>query len=309
MGRGLTPASHLAVFVCLSVGLTGCASPDAQTFIDRYRLQPNVGALYEIVARGEAAGWLYSAVHYGTVEQPSMSGAAVQAMTQTRHVYLENTDRPGNSWPMRYAVAEDLEGATQAKRKAALASPDKVRQALIAAKRLEKESDGVAVVLSQDRSYYEHWALTNNYCGVFYEYGTERLARVFATGKDITIHSLETEASRRAALEQANTERCQREPAAKAGPPPGNIEQPLERICEAILHDVSRDQREGRPHAVTSAAACVLDGRHRTMAARIARAAKAGERPFVIVGRGHLMPGENLIDLLKEQGLALRRID
>jgi len=243
--------------------LVNCAAPtreqslvnravDAETFINRYRLQANVGPLYELVAEDRTVGWLYGAVHYGTEERPSMSPAAVRAMAQTQHVYLEHTDRAGTPWAMRDAIVEDPSAAARAKREAAMASADTVRQGLIAAKKIEKESTGVAIVLS-DLSYHEHWALANNYCGVFNEYGTERLARAFASRKEITIHSLETEASRQAALDKSRADRCR--------------------------------------HSV------------------VANAAKAGEKPFVIVGRGHLMPGESLVPLLEARGLVLRRID
>src|SRR6266699_5084336 len=172
----------------------------------------------------------------------------------------------------------------RARREAAMASADTIRQGLMAAKKIEKESTGVAVVLSQDRLYHESWALANNYCGVFNEYGTERLARAFASGKEITIHSLETEASRQAALDESRAGRCRRNVVANtAASADAPIPETLHAICEAILHDIWRDQREGRPNQVTSAAACVLDSRHRTMAERIAAAVKAGEKPFVIV--------------------------
>ena len=228
-------------------------------------------------------------------------------MAQTRHVYLEQTDGAGTSWPMRMAVGEDLEGIARAKKAAADASAERVHKALIAARKLEAQTGGLAVVLSNDPAYYEGWALAYNYCGAFYEYGTERLARVFAAGSDITIHSLETEASRQAALEDSRGERC-RQPVHAAHRAPG-LSETMELICRMMLHDVERDQREGRPASLSPAAACVLDSRHRTMAARIAEAVKRGEKPFVIVGRGHVMPDQNLTELLVAQGFALRRID
>jgi uncharacterized protein YbaP (TraB family) len=297
--------------ICLSAGvLSGCTTRDAESFIDRYQLQAKVGPLYALVAEGRTVGWLYGAVHYGTEERPSMSPAAVRAMAQTRHVYFEHTDRTGTSWAMRDAIAEDLSAAARAKRAAAMASADTIRQRLMAAKQIESQTAGVAVVLSEDRSYHEHWALANNYCGAFYEYGTERLARAFASGREITIHSLETDASRQAALDEARAPRCERKDLADAATSADTpIPATLGAICEAILRDISRDQREGRPHEGTSAAACVLDSRHRSMVERIAAAAKAGEKPFVIVGRGHLMPGQNLFALLEAHGLVARRID
>jgi len=244
-------------------------------------------------------------VHYGTIERPSMSQAAARAIAQTRHVYLEQTDRAGTSWPMRHAVAQDLEATSRAKRKAAMASADKVRQGIIAAKKLEKESDGVAVVFASDPSFHENWSLAHNYCGAFYEYGTERLALAFATGQNITVHALETEASRQTALAVCRPNQTGKPPASPAG---GDVES-IETICRLILQDVARDQREGRPASLTAAATCVADSRHRTMAARIAAAANAGEKPFVIVGRGHLMPGQTLIPLLLDEGLTLRQVD
>jgi len=121
---------------------------------------------------------------------------------------------------------------------------------------------------------------------------------------------LETEASRQAALDQARADACKPsrtyEP---AGLPNGPAETNLPLVCKTILEELGRDQRDGRPDSLTNAAACALDSRHRTMAARIVEAAKTGEKPFVIVGRAHLVPGKNLIDLLAEQGLAVRRIE
>jgi hypothetical protein len=211
---------------------------------------------------------------------------------------------------MRTALAEDLEGVARAKRTAATASGERVHKAIIAAKKAERESGGVAAVLSSDPAYYESWALAYNYCGAFYEYGAERLARAFAAGNDITIHSLETEASRAGALETAREKRCQpNQVDTPAASPVRVAEEQMEVICRMIVADIARDQRDGRPGSLTTAAACVLDSRHRTMAARIVMAAKAGEKPFVIVGRGHLMPGQNLMSLLEEQGLTLRRVD
>jgi hypothetical protein len=242
-------------------------------------------------------------VHYGTAERPSLSQAAARTIAQTRHVYLEQTDRAGTSWPMRDAFAIDLEQAVQAKRKATTASMDEVRQAIIAAKRLEEESGGVAVVSAEDKSYHENWALAYNHCGAFYEYGTERLVVNLTSGKDLTVHALETEAS----LNQARSDRCKPPPASG----PAALPHWPQQLCTTVLEEIQRDQRDGRPRpqALTRAAACVLDSRHRTMAARIVQATKAGEKPFVVVGRGHLVPGENLIDLLGAQGLSVRRID
>lgn len=255
-------------------------------------------------------GWLYGAVHYGTAERPSMSQTAVRAMAQTRHIYLEQTDRSGTSWPMHDAVAQDLGAITSAKGEAARASAEKMRQGLIAAKKLEKESGGVELVLARDPAYYEHWGLAHNYCGSFYEYGTERLALAFATGKNIIIHSLESEATKQAAYAGARDERCRQNRADTPPPPavdPANVS--IDAICGMILHDLLRDQGEGRPNFFTAAAMCVADSRNQTLAAGISSATKAGEKPFVIVGRGHLMPGQNLVALLEEQGLTLRRID
>jgi len=45
------------------------------------------------------------------------------------------------------------------------------------------------------------------------------------------------------------------------------------------------------------------------MAAAIVQATRMGQKPFVMVGRAHLAGGKNLIRLLEEQGLTLRRID
>jgi hypothetical protein len=225
-------------------------------------------------------------------------------MARTRHVYLEQTDRVGTSWPMRYAVAEDLEAIAQLKKKSAEADRDRIWEGVLAAKRMERESGGVEVVFSQNAAYHEHWLRANNYCGAFHEYGSEYLARAFATGTDITIHPLETVASRHAALD-----RCR--PTLESAPSlsaDASIGATFDTMCAAILRDVALDQSLGRPHATTNAASCVLDGRHRTMAARIADAVNAGEMPFVIVGRGHLMSGQNLIELLAARGIAIRRI-
>jgi hypothetical protein len=256
-------------------------------------------------------GWLYGAVHYGTAERPSMSQAAARAIAQTRHVYLEQTDRSGTSWPMHNALEQDLEAITSAKGRAAKVSAERMRQGLIAAKQMEMESGGVALVLAgSDSAYHEHWVLAHNYCSSFYEYGTERLALAFATGKDIIIHSLETEATKQAALAGARDERCRQNRADTPPPPavdPATVS--IDAVCAMILHDISRDQGEGRPNFLTAAAMCVADSRNQTMAARISAAVKAGEKPFVIVGRGHLMPGQNLVALLEEHGLTVRRID
>jgi hypothetical protein len=308
-----SPASN-SIFrltvIALAAALGGCATTQAESFIRQYGLQANVGPLYELVAQERTVGWLYGAVHYGTAERPSLSQAAARAIAQTQHVYLEQTDRAGSSWPMRNAVAEDLKAIVNAKRKAAFASADRVRQGIIAAQKMERDSGGVAVVLTGDASYFENWALAHNHCGSFYEFGTERLVRVLATGTAITVHSLETEASRQSALENARDKRCQANgPDKPPSPADGLAGQSIDAICKMILRDVALDQVEGRPHDLSAAAACVVDGRHRTMVARIVNATQAGEKPFVIVGRGHLMPGQTLTGLLEAQGLALRRID
>jgi hypothetical protein len=296
---------RLAV-ACLGAGLLGaCATPDAERFIDRYRLQADAGPLYEILEKDRIVGWLYGAVHYGTVERPSLSRAAVRTLARTRHVYLESTDGPGNPWPMRNALPPDLEQAAQAKGQTAKTSGDRVWQGVVAAKRTEHETDGVAAVLAEDKSYYENFALAYNYCGAFYEYGTERLVVAFVTGQDVTIHALETEASRREALDEARSERCKPRPAST----PAGLPRGLEQLCSAILEDIHRDQREDRPYSPSGAATCVLDTRHRTMAARISQAVKAGEKPFIVVGRGHLVHGRTLVEMLAAQGLVLRRID
>jgi hypothetical protein len=80
-------------------------------------------------------------------------------------------------------------------------------------------------------------------------------------------------------------------------------------MCKQLLHEVQLDQRQDRSYSVTPAQACVLGARHRIMAARIAEAVDAGRRPFVIVGRGHLARGQNLIELLQAQGLRVRRVE
>ncbi len=286
---------------CVVAGVLGaCATPDAERFIDRYRLQAAIGPLYEIHGQDGVVGWLYGAVHYGTVERPSLSRAAARVLAQTRHIYLELTDGPGNSWPMRDAIAADLKQIAQAKEQAAKASSDKAWQGVVALKKLEHESGGVAAVLAEDKSYYEHLELAYNYCGAFHEYGSERLVRALATGRDVFIHALETDPSRRQALDLCKPQAV---PAPRALPPG------RERLCTTILEEIQRDQREDRPYSPSGAATCVLDARHRTMAARIAQAAKAGEKPFIVVGRGHLVHGRTLAEMLAAQGLELRRID
>src|SRR5258706_510532 len=81
---------------CVVAGVLGaCATPDAERFIDRYRLQAAIGPLYEIHGQDGVVGWLYGAVHYGTVERPSLSRAAARVLAQTRHIYLELTGGPG----------------------------------------------------------------------------------------------------------------------------------------------------------------------------------------------------------------------
>jgi hypothetical protein len=170
-------------------------------------------------------------------------------------------------------------------------------------KELEQASDGVAVVVPVDASYHENFALVHNYCGAFYEYGTERLALALAAGSDVTLHALETQTSRQDALNACKGRARGKPPSLPDARPAGTS------LCKQILDEVRRDQREDRPYSVTPAQACVLDSRHRTMAARIGEAVKAGQHPFVIVGRGHLARGQNLIELIEAHGLRVRRIE
>jgi hypothetical protein len=298
------------VLLCLSAGLLGgCATPDAQKFIDQYRLQPSVGPLYEVVRQEQVVGWLYGSVHYGTVEQPSMSQAAVRKMAGTRHIYLEHTDGPGSSWEMRDAVAPSPEDVAQAKKKAATASLKDIWQGIAAANELRKGSTGV-LALDRNRCYQQTFALVWNYCGAFYEYGTERLAFVFAAGKDMAIHALEPDSRITAPGPTAAVE-CKAPNGSPVEPDEEGMRQELDRrTCRNILAQLLADQ-SNRPTPVDLKEADfrTLEQRNRTMAAKTLHAIRTGETPFVIVGRAHLTYGKNLIQLLEEQGFALRRID
>ena len=288
---------------CLAAAvLGGCAgAPDAERFIELYGLQPKIGVLYELEAQGRSVGWLYGAVHYGTPERPSLSQAAARALGQTRHLYFELLAPIDQSRWMGSAFAVDLHSTAAVKRGSVTA--ERASQAARAVKELEHSSDGVAVVVPVDASYHENYALVHNYCGAFYEYGTERLALALAAGSDVTLHALETQTSQQEALTACKGR-------ARGKPPPVPDARPASAsFCKQLLDEVRRDQREDRPYSVTPAQACVLDSRHRTMAARIGEAAKAGRRPFVIVGRGHLARGQNLIELIEAHGLRVRRVE
>ncbi len=311
----MTRKANLFVLLCLSAGLLGCATPDAQKFIDQYRLQPSVGPLYEIVGQEQVVGWLYGSVHYGSIEQPSMSRAAVRTMAGTRHIYFEHTDGPGSSWEMRDAVAQSPEEVAQAKKKAARASVKDVWHGIAAATELRKRSTGV-LALDRNPCYQQAFALTWNYCGAFYEYGTERLAFVFAAGKDMAIHALEPD-SRITAPGPTAAVDCRAPPAGAPNASPvepddEGMRQELDRgVCRNIAAQLLADQSKDRPTpvALNEADFRTLEERNRTMAARTVQAIRTGETPFVIVGRAHLTYGKNLIQLLEEQGFALRRID
>lgn len=284
--------------------LSGCAgAPDAERFIQDYGLQPKIGALYELEREGRPAGWLYGAVHFGTPGRPSLSQGAARALAQTRHLYFEHLLPVDHSRWMGSTVASDLHSVAAVKRGSVTA--ERASQAARAVKEAEHTTSGVAAVAPTDASYYENLALMHNYCGAFVEYGTERLALALAASSNITLHALETDASRQEAVQECK-ERARGKPpplsSAGARPPGGSM-------CRQLLHEVQRDQQEERPYAVTPAQACVLDGRHRTMVARIAEAVEAGRQPFVIVGRGHLARGQNLIELLQAQGLRVRRVE
>lgn len=285
--------------------LGGCAgAPDAERFIQDFGLQPKVGALYELQAEGRVVGWLYGSIHYGTPERPSMSPAAARALAQTRHLYFELL-RPGDHsrW-LGSAVAADLHSAAAVKRGSVTAQ--RAAEALRAVKEAEQASGGIAAVVPTQASYYENLALMHNYCGAFHEYGTERLALALAASSNITLHALETDTSRQEALMGCK----QPSPGKPPSPSPAGPAAPAgASFCKQLLLEVQRDQREDRPYSVTRAQACVLDSRHRAMATRIAEAVQAGRQPFVIVGRGHLARGQNLIELLEAQGLRLRRVE
>ena len=283
--------------------LGGCAgAPDADRFIQEYGLQPKIGALYEIEEQGRTVGWLYGAVHYGTADRPSMSPAAARALAQTRHLYFEVLTAADRSRWMGSTLAADLHSAAAVKRGSV--SAERAAQAARAVKEAEHASAGLAAVAPTHASYHENLAVVHNYCGAFTEYGTEHLALALAASSNVTLHALETDASRQEALEA-----CKSSATGKAASRPGG-EQPAERnLCKQLLHEVQRDQREDRPYSVTGAQACVLDSRHRTMAASIVQAVAAGRQPFVIVGRGHLARGQNLIELIEAHGLRVRRVE
>lgn len=284
--------------------LGGCAgAPDAERFIQEFGLQPKVGVLYELEADGRAAGWLYGSIHYGTPDRPSMSPAAARALAQTRHLYFEVlTDADRSRW-MGSTVPRDLHSAAAVKRGSVTA--ERAMQAARAVKEAEHATAGVAAVAPTHLSYYENLALVHNYCGAFLEYGTERLALALAASSNVTLHALETDASRQQTLAA-----CKGTGKAAAAPPaPAPAPAPERNLCKQLLQEVQRDQREDRPYTITGAQACVLEGRHRTMAASIAEAVRAQRRPFVIVGRGHLARGQNLIELLEAQGLRVRRVE
>jgi uncharacterized protein YbaP (TraB family) len=251
--------------------------------------------------QGRPAGWLYGAVHFGTPDRPSLSQAAARALARARHLYFEHLLEVDHSRWMGSTVARDLHSAAAVKRGSVTA--ERASQAARAVKEAGQASGGVAAVAPTGASYYENLALMHNYCGAFVEYGTERLALALAASSDVTLHALETDESRQDAVAG-----CKRSPPGKpasssaSGPARGSF-------CKQLLQEVQRDQREDRSYSVTPAQACVLGGRHRTMAARIAEAVAAGRQPFVIVGRAHLARGQNLIELLEAQGLTVRRVE
>ena len=287
--------------------LAGCAgAPDPERFIQDFGLQPKVGALYELESGGRAVGWLYGSVHYGTAQRPSMSPAAARALAQTRHLYFELLTPADRSRWMGSAVPADLHSAAAVKRGSVTA--ERANEAARALKEAERASDGVAAVAPTHASYYENLALMHNYCGAFVEYGTERLALALAAGSNVTLHALETDESRHEAVKRANDPACKPPARAKSAAAPAAIPAGAG-FCKQLLQDVQRDQREDRFYTVTRAQACVLDSRHRTMAAQIAEAVEAGRQPFVIVGRGHLARGQNLIELIEAHGIRVRRIE
>jgi uncharacterized protein len=283
--------------------LGGCAgAPDAERFIQEFGLQPKVGVLYELEAEGRAVGWLYGSIHYGTADRPSMSPAAARALAQTQHLYFEVLTAADRSRWMGSTVPADLHSAAAVKRGSVTA--ERAAQAARAVKEAEQASDGVAAVAPTQASYYENLALMHNYCGAFVEYGTERLALALAASSNVTLHALESDASRQEALAQCKEITGSTQAAAPSAA------RPVDRnACRQLLNEVQRDQREDRAYTVTRAQACVLDSRHRTMAASIAEAIKGGKRPFVIVGRGHLARGQNLIELIEAHGIRVRRVD
>jgi TraB/PrgY/gumN family len=312
--------AKIFALLCLSTALLGgCATPDAQKFIDQYHLQTNIGPLYEIVEQGRGVGWLYGSIHYATPDLPAISQAAIHAIAQTRHIYTEYTDSAGRPWLMRYVLPQNVVATTQARRQAALAAVDAVWNGITAAKKREDDSGGVVVALG-DPSYHESRTLLYNYCGVFHEYGTEQMAFTFAAGNTMEVHALETEASRKSALALISKGACKSQqparPAASERPalPPGLDKEQMKKalngqICKGAVDSVQLDRQPGRTFKLSEAALCVMDERHVTMTASIVKAAKAGQQPFVIVGRAHLTHGKNLIQLLEEQGFELRRIE
>lgn len=295
-------------FACIAaVLLGGCAgAPDAERFIQEYGLQPKIGSLYELEAQGRTAGWLYGAVHYGTPDRPSLSQTAARALAQTKHLYFEHLLPLDQRRWMGSASPIDLHSAAAVKRGSV--TVERATQAARAVKTAEHASSGVAAVAPTEAAYYENLGLVHNYCGAFVEYGTERLALALAAGSNITLHALESDVSRQAALKRAGEAPCLAPSRAKAAPPAAPTPSSAG-FCRQLLHDIERDQREERPYSVTRAQACVLDSRHRTMAASIADAVAAGRKPFVIVGRGHLARGQNLIELIEAQGLRVRRVE
>jgi uncharacterized protein YbaP (TraB family) len=287
--------------------LAGCAGPpDAERFIQDFALQPKVGVLYELEAEGSSVGWLYGSIHYGTPERPSMSPAAARALAQTRHLYFELLTAADRSRWMGSAGPLDLHSAAAVKRGSV--SAERATQAARALKDAEHASSGVAAVAPTEASYYENLALMHNHCGAFVEYGTERLALALAAGRNVTLHALETDQSRQGALKRADEPACKAPARAKSPAPPPAIPSGAS-FCKQLLQDVQRDQREDRAYTVTRAQACVLDSRHRTMAASIAEAVKGERRPFVIIGRGHLARGQNLIELIEAHGIRVRRVE
>jgi uncharacterized protein YbaP (TraB family) len=242
-------------------------------------------------------------VHYGTPQRPSMSPAAARALAQTRQLYFELLAPADQARWMGSAVPADLHSAVAVKRGSV--SAERATQAARAVKEAEHATSGVAAVVPTQAAYYENLALVHNYCGAFYEYGTERLALALASSSNVTLHSLETDASRDEALAGCK-KTASGKPASSSAAAPPTVSAGF---CKQLLNEVQRDQREERPYTVTRAQACVLDSRHRTMAARIAEAVEAGRQPFVIVGRGHLARGQNLLELLAARGIRARRVD
>lgn len=305
------------ILALLAVATVGACATPASRFIEAYRLPDHTGPLYEIVADGQVVGWLYGSVHVGTAESPSISRAAIYAMAQTRHVYKENTDRDGNAIDMRDRTVAVAANAA-AKKKEAEASVTKLWNGIIAAKALEKSTGDTVGLFVRDPSYQQTFILANVYCGIFYDYGTEEMAIAFAAGQPMTLHALETSASRlRDTADGANG--CDtKTPASKfQSLPPETDEAKMaailnERMCKPMRRTLKRQQtfdaaayQSIEPETLT----CFNDARHRRMAEGIDRAIRNGEKPFVVVGKAHLLSRRNLNQQLEARGYTLRRLD